>query len=133
MGTGFVGIFLPFDMILLTISLIDKFLKLNYKVVSQVSMTRIPSSGTAEMLFSIHVKFFIHSPFALNWLSKVPQEVMDEGSPARNKGKIFYTNAPWPHMQLNLQRTWSHSFLLGHKSLSLEGYLQLSYLLPLMS
>ena len=57
-------------------------------------MTQIPSSGTADMLFSIHVKFFIHSSFALNWLLKVPQEVMDEGSPAWNKGRIFSTNAP---------------------------------------
>ncbi|XP_030973393.1 probable S-adenosylmethionine-dependent methyltransferase At5g37990, partial [Quercus lobata] len=32
--------------------------------------------------------------FALNWLSKVPKEVMDDGSPAWNKGRIFYTNAP---------------------------------------
>ncbi|KAF3943081.1 hypothetical protein ACB098_08G167700 [Castanea mollissima] len=37
---------------------------------------------------------FIHSSYALQWLSNVPKEVMDEGSPAWNKGGIFYTNAP---------------------------------------
>ncbi|KAK4608590.1 hypothetical protein RGQ29_002124 [Quercus rubra] len=34
-----------------------------------------------------------NSSFALQWLSKAPIEVMDEGSPAWNKGRIFYTNA----------------------------------------
>ena len=94
MGTGFVGIFLPINMILLTISLVDKFLKLNFKVTSQVSLTRVSSSETTDMLFSIYMKFFIRSSFALNWLLKGPKEVMDEGSPAWNKGRIFYTNAP---------------------------------------
>nr|XP_023889037.1 probable S-adenosylmethionine-dependent methyltransferase At5g38780 [Quercus suber] len=37
---------------------------------------------------------FIHSSYALQWLSNVPKEVMDEGSPAWNKGRVFYTNAP---------------------------------------
>ncbi|KAF5450976.1 hypothetical protein F2P56_031285 [Juglans regia] len=37
---------------------------------------------------------FIHSSYALHWLSRVPLEVMDEGSPAWNKGRIHYTNAP---------------------------------------
>uniref|UniRef100_A0A2N9FN25 Uncharacterized protein n=1 Tax=Fagus sylvatica TaxID=28930 RepID=A0A2N9FN25_FAGSY len=37
---------------------------------------------------------FIHSSYALQWLSKVPLDVIDEGSPAWNKGRIFYTNAP---------------------------------------
>ena len=40
------------------------------------------------------MKFFIRSSFALNWLLKGRKEVMDEGSPAWNKGRIFYTNAP---------------------------------------
>ena len=40
---------------------------------------------------SLHL---IHSSCALNWLSKVPIEVMDESSPAWNKGRIHYTNAP---------------------------------------
>ena len=37
---------------------------------------------------------FIHSSYALQWLLNVPKEVIDEGSPAWNKGRIFYTNAP---------------------------------------
>ncbi|KAG6650015.1 hypothetical protein CIPAW_06G014200 [Carya illinoinensis] len=37
---------------------------------------------------------FIHSSYALHWLSRVPIEVMDESSPAWNKGRIHYTNAP---------------------------------------
>ncbi|KAG7981208.1 hypothetical protein I3843_05G221000 [Carya illinoinensis] len=37
---------------------------------------------------------FMHSSCALNWLSRVPRQVMDEGSPAWNKGRIHYTNAP---------------------------------------
>ena len=53
---------------------------------------------------------FIHSSYALQWLSNVPKEAMDEGSPAWNKGRIFYTNAPKEvEVQLNLPRTWSPS------------------------
>nr|XP_023899479.1 probable S-adenosylmethionine-dependent methyltransferase At5g37990 [Quercus suber]POE51927.1 putative s-adenosylmethionine-dependent methyltransferase at5g37990 [Quercus suber] len=37
---------------------------------------------------------FIHSSSAVHWLSNIPMDVMDEGSPAWNKGRIFYTNAP---------------------------------------
>ncbi|KAK7849259.1 farnesoic acid carboxyl-o-methyltransferase, partial [Quercus suber] len=44
-------------------------------------------------LFRKESLHFIHSSFALQWLSKAPIEVMDEGSPAWNKGRIFYTNA----------------------------------------
>ncbi|XP_065625517.1 loganic acid O-methyltransferase [Quercus suber] len=44
-------------------------------------------------LFPKESLHFIHSSFALQWLSKAPIEVMDEGSPAWNKGRIFYTNA----------------------------------------
>ena len=55
---------------------------------------------------------FIHSSYALQWLSNVPKEVMDQGSTTWNKGRIFYTNAPKElrrPMQLNLPRTWSPS------------------------
>ncbi|XP_058216917.1 loganic acid O-methyltransferase-like [Rhododendron vialii] len=31
----------------------------------------------------------VHSSYALQWLSKVPPEIMDKGSPAWNKGKIY--------------------------------------------
>ena len=44
-------------------------------------------------LFPKESLHFIHSSFALQWLSKAPMEVMDEGSPAWNKGRIFYANA----------------------------------------
>ncbi|XP_048318959.2 loganic acid O-methyltransferase-like [Ziziphus jujuba] len=37
---------------------------------------------------------FVHSSFALHWLSKLPSELEDESSPAWNKGRIHYTNAP---------------------------------------
>ncbi|KAK7849227.1 putative s-adenosylmethionine-dependent methyltransferase [Quercus suber] len=44
-------------------------------------------------LFPKESLHFIHSSFALQWLSKAPIEIMDEGSPAWNKGRIFYSNA----------------------------------------
>nr|POF17158.1 putative s-adenosylmethionine-dependent methyltransferase at5g38100 [Quercus suber] len=44
-------------------------------------------------LFPKESLHFIHSSFALQWLSKVPMEVMDEGSPTWNKGRIFYIDA----------------------------------------
>uniref|UniRef100_A0A2N9IK40 Uncharacterized protein n=1 Tax=Fagus sylvatica TaxID=28930 RepID=A0A2N9IK40_FAGSY len=37
---------------------------------------------------------FVHSSYALHWLSKVPKELIDKKSPAWNKGRIFYNNAP---------------------------------------
>jgi len=36
---------------------------------------------------------FVHSSYALQWLSKVPKEVLDNNSPAWNKGKILYTGS----------------------------------------
>ncbi|KAG9449053.1 hypothetical protein H6P81_009018 [Aristolochia fimbriata] len=36
---------------------------------------------------------FVHSSYALHWLSQVPNEVKDETSPAWNKGKIFPVEA----------------------------------------
>ena len=36
---------------------------------------------------------FVHSSYALQWLSKVPKDLLDKSSPAWNKGKIHYTNA----------------------------------------
>ncbi|XP_007045551.2 PREDICTED: probable S-adenosylmethionine-dependent methyltransferase At5g38100 [Theobroma cacao] len=36
---------------------------------------------------------FVHSSYALQWLAKVPEEVLDKNSPAWNKGRIHYTNA----------------------------------------
>ncbi|KAI3854628.1 hypothetical protein MKX03_005224 [Papaver bracteatum] len=37
---------------------------------------------------------FVHTSFALHFLSGVPKEVVDINSPAWNKGRIHYTNAP---------------------------------------
>ncbi|KAK9278614.1 hypothetical protein L1049_028187 [Liquidambar formosana] len=44
-------------------------------------------------LFPDESLFFVHSSFALHWLSKVPEEVVDKSSPAWNKGRIYYSNA----------------------------------------
>ncbi|XP_054787595.1 loganic acid O-methyltransferase-like [Prosopis cineraria] len=38
---------------------------------------------------SIHV---FNSSYALHWLSKVPQDIVDKNSPAYNKGKIYFTS-----------------------------------------
>lgn len=37
---------------------------------------------------------FIYSAFALQWLSKAPQEIGDLNSLACNRGRIYYSNAP---------------------------------------
>nr|XP_043613914.1 loganic acid O-methyltransferase-like [Erigeron canadensis] len=39
---------------------------------------------------SVHV---IHSSFALHWLSKVPEEVLERGSIAWNKGRVHYAGS----------------------------------------
>ncbi|KAA8529780.1 hypothetical protein F0562_034120 [Nyssa sinensis] len=39
---------------------------------------------------SLHI---VHASFALHWLSKVPEEVLDKDSPAWNKGRIYYASA----------------------------------------
>ncbi|XP_030521898.2 loganic acid O-methyltransferase-like [Rhodamnia argentea] len=44
-------------------------------------------------LFPKSCLHFVHSSFALHWLSGVPKEVQDKSSPAWNKGRIFYPNA----------------------------------------
>ncbi|EXB30272.1 putative S-adenosylmethionine-dependent methyltransferase [Morus notabilis] len=36
---------------------------------------------------------FIHSSFALHWLSRVPKAVTDKSSPAWNKGRVYYSNS----------------------------------------
>ncbi|KAI4340725.1 hypothetical protein MLD38_025535 [Melastoma candidum] len=37
---------------------------------------------------------FVHSSHALNWLSKLPEELFDHKSPAFNKGRVHYSSAP---------------------------------------
>lgn len=41
--------------------------------------------------YSLHV---VQASYALHWLSKEPEELADKNSPAWNKGKIHYANAP---------------------------------------
>ncbi|XP_062117958.1 loganic acid O-methyltransferase-like [Humulus lupulus] len=36
---------------------------------------------------------FVHSSYALQWLSEVPPQVLDKSSPAWNKGRIHYSNS----------------------------------------
>ncbi|GFZ21294.1 S-adenosyl-L-methionine-dependent methyltransferases superfamily protein [Actinidia rufa] len=36
---------------------------------------------------------FVHSSYALHWLSKVPEDLLDKSSPAWNKGRIHCKNA----------------------------------------
>ncbi|KAM5578247.1 loganic acid O-methyltransferase-like [Rosa sericea] len=39
---------------------------------------------------SVH---FVHSSYAIHWLSRVPKQVLDKNSPAWNKGRIHYLNS----------------------------------------
>ncbi|KAI3699471.1 hypothetical protein L2E82_43810 [Cichorium intybus] len=55
---------------------------------------------TAGVAGSIHGRLFpkgalhfVNSSYALYWLSKIPEELIDKKSPAFNKGKIFYTSS----------------------------------------
>ncbi|XP_007011159.2 PREDICTED: probable S-adenosylmethionine-dependent methyltransferase At5g37990 isoform X1 [Theobroma cacao] len=45
-------------------------------------------------LFPTASLHFVYSSCALNWLSKVPKEVVDKTDPAWNQGRIHYTGAP---------------------------------------
>ncbi|KAK7247450.1 hypothetical protein RIF29_42333 [Crotalaria pallida] len=45
-------------------------------------------------LFPRKTLHLVHSSSSLCWLSKVPKEIMDKGSSAWNKGRIFHKNAP---------------------------------------
>lgn len=36
---------------------------------------------------------FIHSSYSLQWLSKLPKELVDKQSPAWNKGKVYYPSS----------------------------------------
>ncbi|KAG9152592.1 hypothetical protein Leryth_021929 [Lithospermum erythrorhizon] len=58
----------------------------------QYHASGVPGSfyGRLFPLASLH---FVHSSFALHWLSKLPEELMDKNSLAWNKGRIDYTNA----------------------------------------
>lgn len=44
-------------------------------------------------LFPSSSLHFVHSSHAVQWLSRVPKEVVDKSSPAWNKGRINYSNS----------------------------------------
>ncbi|OWM84638.1 loganic acid O-methyltransferase-like [Punica granatum] len=50
--------------------------------------------GFHGRLFPSRSLHFVHSSYALHWLSEVPKEVVDPGSPFYNKGRIGYATAP---------------------------------------
>ncbi|KAG7031497.1 putative S-adenosylmethionine-dependent methyltransferase, partial [Cucurbita argyrosperma subsp. argyrosperma] len=49
-----------------------------------------------QRLFPTSSVQFMHSSYAVHWLSRIPEEVLDEESPAWNKGKIHYLGAAEP-------------------------------------
>ncbi|WMV06709.1 hypothetical protein MTR67_000094 [Solanum verrucosum] len=46
-----------------------------------------------DKLFPSRSIHFVHSSSGINWLSKIPKELVDEKSPAWNKGLIHYVGA----------------------------------------
>ncbi|CAK9137465.1 LAMT/FAMT [Ilex paraguariensis] len=46
-----------------------------------------------DRLFPSSSLHFVHSSYALHWLSKVPEKLLDKNSSTWNKGKIHYTGA----------------------------------------
>ena len=53
----------------------------------------VPGSFHAR-LFPESSLDFAYTSHALHWLSKTPEEMLDESSPAWNKGRVHYLNAP---------------------------------------
>ncbi|KAL4568869.1 hypothetical protein LXL04_024486 [Taraxacum kok-saghyz] len=53
----------------------------------------IVSGSIHSRLFPKGALHFVNSSYALYWLSKIPDELIDKNSPAFNKGKIFYTTS----------------------------------------
>ncbi|PSS13375.1 S-adenosylmethionine-dependent methyltransferase [Actinidia chinensis var. chinensis] len=53
----------------------------------------VPGSFHAR-LFPKSSLHFVHSSYALQWLSKLPEDLVDKSSLAWNKGRIHYTSAP---------------------------------------
>ncbi|XP_057993318.1 loganic acid O-methyltransferase isoform X1 [Hevea brasiliensis] len=47
-----------------------------------------------DRLFPNSSLHFVHCSMSLHWLSKVPEELLDENSHAWNKGRVHYANAP---------------------------------------
>lgn len=46
-----------------------------------------------QRLFPMESVHFVHSSYAVHWLSRIPDELRDERSAAWNKGKIHYLGA----------------------------------------
>ncbi|KAK0574348.1 hypothetical protein LWI29_018668 [Acer saccharum] len=53
----------------------------------------VPGSFHQQM-FPESFLHVVHSSYALHWLSKVPDELVDKNSPAYNKGRILYPFGP---------------------------------------
>ncbi|CAN6577856.1 unnamed protein product [Malus baccata var. baccata] len=52
----------------------------------------VPGSFYGRLFPNGSINFF-HSSYALQWLSRVPKEVVDKNSPAWNKGRIHYSDS----------------------------------------
>ncbi|CAN6584852.1 unnamed protein product [Malus baccata var. baccata] len=52
----------------------------------------VPGSFYSRLFPNASINFF-HSSFALQWLSRVPKQVVDKNSSAWNKGRIHYSNS----------------------------------------
>ncbi|XP_024168598.2 loganic acid O-methyltransferase isoform X1 [Rosa chinensis] len=52
----------------------------------------VPGSFYARVFPNASI-YVVHSSFAIQWLSRVPKEVLDRNSPAWNKGHICYSNS----------------------------------------
>ncbi|CAK9177073.1 LAMT/FAMT [Ilex paraguariensis] len=58
----------------------------------QYFATGVPGSFY-ERLFPTSSLHFVHSAYALQWLSKLPEKLLDKNSPTWNKGRIHYIGA----------------------------------------
>ncbi|KAL5553354.1 hypothetical protein UlMin_040755 [Ulmus minor] len=47
-----------------------------------------------DRLFPESSLHFVYTSHALHWLSKLPEELLDQNNPAWNKGRIYYENGP---------------------------------------
>ncbi|XP_061998414.1 loganic acid O-methyltransferase-like [Rosa rugosa] len=52
----------------------------------------VPGSFYSRLFPKAHLHF-VYSSFSLQFLSKVPEEVLDRSSPAWNKGRVHYSNS----------------------------------------
>ncbi|KAH7570865.1 hypothetical protein ACOSP7_019375 [Xanthoceras sorbifolium] len=59
----------------------------------QYSAAGVPGSFH-NRLFPEASLHFVHSAYALHWLSRMPEEMQDENSAAFNRGRVHYSSAP---------------------------------------